>query len=70
MIPIIIELIASYTTFPVISVKKIPMAATNIPSNAAESSTITVRMVGSLLSLNSFTSAEKLTSFLVLLYYF
>lgn len=49
----IIELIASNCVFPVMSVRRIPMAATTIPNNAAVSSTITVSSEVSLLFLNS-----------------
>ena len=52
-IPMIIELIASNCVFPVMSVRRIPMAATTIPNNAAVSSTITVSSEVSLLFLNS-----------------
>ena len=56
-----IELIASYTVFPVMSVRKIPRAAMAMPAKAAESSTITVNIVVSLLSLNSKIYCLKVT---------
>ena len=56
----IMELIASYAVFPVISVRNIPRAAIPIPNNAAESSTTTVRIEESLLFLNSLNSVEGL----------
>ena len=51
----------SKIVFLVVSDSEMLIPAITIPSNAAESSTITVRIEGSLLSWNSLTKVLKLT---------